>query len=65
MPLKLNGKSEYPGGSEDWKVVAEIAKNCVYFCPDVEEEQVADELRSCYNCKYRRWTRRSFTCLRE
>jgi hypothetical protein len=32
------------------------------FHPDVEEEQVADEDRSCYNCRYRRWTAASFVC---
>jgi hypothetical protein len=34
----------------------------VRFHPDVEEELIADEARSCYNCRYRRWTAVSFSC---
>ena len=28
------------------------------------DEWVADEIRSCYNCRARRWTAASFVCLR-
>jgi hypothetical protein len=28
----------------------------------VEEELVADDPRSCYNCRHRRWTAASFAC---
>ena len=56
------GEREFPGGKEDWAGAARIAAACASFRPDVEEEQVADEADSCYNCRYRRWTAASFTC---
>jgi hypothetical protein len=63
MSLNIrNGKKEFPGGKEDWPGAARAAEGCQSFLPDVEEEQVADAARSCYNCRYRRWTAASFTC---
>ncbi len=53
---------EYEGGKEDWVAVAHIALNCPGFKPDDEDEMVADEAVSCYNCRYRRWTIKSFVC---
>jgi hypothetical protein len=40
--------------------VEERAKD---FIPDVEEELIADDPRSCYNCRYRRWQADSVVCL--
>lgn len=56
------GEREYKGGKEDWAIVAEIAENCPSFIPDDEDEMVADEAFSCYNCRYRRWIAKSFVC---
>ncbi len=56
------GEREYPGGTEDWDGAAQQASRCGSFSPDVEEEWTADEERSCYNCRYRRWTAASFVC---
>ena len=50
-------------GSEDWEVAARQAAVCATFRPDVEEEQVADEAVSCYNCRYRRWAVDGIACL--
>lgn len=47
----------------NWSEAASEARNCNAFLDDVEEEMVADEPRSCYNCRYRRWTAYSFICL--
>lgn len=58
-----NGEKEFQGGNDDWPGAARMAAHCSAFSPDVEEERVADELRSCFNCRYRRWTAISFTCL--
>lgn len=55
---------EFAGGQEDWQGAAFLAATCPGFSFDVEEELVADDARSCYNCRYRRWTRVSFTCMR-
>jgi Leu/Phe-tRNA-protein transferase len=57
------GTREYARGQEDWAGAAALAADCSLFRPDVEEEWVADEVRSCYNCRYRRWTAHSFNCL--
>jgi len=50
-------------GLEDWSAAARFAENCATFIPDVEEEQIADDPRSCYNCRYRRWLADSVACL--
>ena len=60
--ISQNGVKEFQGGHEDWPAAAAMAAGCSSFRPDVEEELVADEARSCYNCRYRRWTAASFTC---
>lgn len=57
-----SGEKEFTGGSEDWSGAALAAAQCHFFRPDAEEEIVADEVISCYNCRYRRWTALSFTC---
>ena len=63
---KLNpkGEREFLAGKDNWKAAAEAAENCTAFKEDVEEEQAANQLRSCYNCGNRRWTRLSFVCCR-
>lgn len=50
-------------GLESWDLAAHFASGCPLFHLDVEEEWVADEAISCYNCRYRRWTPTSITCL--
>jgi len=60
--IDQNGQNEFAGGHEDWTGAAFIAASCVRFLPDVEEELVADDPRSCYNCRHRRWTASAFTC---
>jgi hypothetical protein len=52
-------------GRDDWGGAARIAASCPSFHPDEEDEQVADEPRSCFNCRYRRWTAASYTCCKE
>lgn len=58
------GEREFSGGKEDWETAARIAEACPGFKPDDEDEMVADEAVSCYNCRYRRWTMKSFICCR-
>ncbi len=52
----------FVGGKDDFRAAAKAAGNCQDFNPDVEEEIIADDRVSCYNCRYRRWTAVSFTC---
>lgn len=56
------GQVQFMGGKQDWLQVASIASNCPDFAPDYEEELLAEEEISCYNCRFRRWTEGSFTC---
>lgn len=60
--VRVGNGMEYQGGKEDWDKAAEIASLCSKFVEDDEDEQVAEERKSCYNCLYRRWTIKSFTC---
>lgn len=58
------GQREFEGGREDFARAANIACSCPEFAPDDEDEWAADQERSCYNCRARRWTPDSFICLR-
>ena len=58
------GEKEFTGGKNDLLKAAKTAKSCPNFKVDVEEEIVTDEQVSCYNCRYRRWSLKSFTCLK-
>lgn len=57
------GQKVFRWGNSQWAVVARIAEGCRHFTPDEEDEWVADEIRSCYNCRFRRWMAQSFACL--
>lgn len=56
------GAREFTGGRESFSAAVAAAIECKSFTLDVDEEIVADDERSCYNCRYRRWTATSFTC---
>lgn len=58
------GQVQFNGGRHDWVPAAGIAGNCPHFLLDDEDELVAEEERSCYNCRFRRWTDRSFICMK-
>jgi hypothetical protein len=58
------GEKEFKFGLEAWTQAAQAAQACAYFLADDEDEMIADEKRSCYNCSYRRWTVQAFICTR-
>lgn len=58
------GQAQFTGGRQDWLLAASIAGRCPNFILDYEEELIAEEEVSCYNCRYRRWTEGSFLCLK-
>lgn len=60
----VDDKKMFHGGKQDFKMAATAATGCYFFTLDYEEECVADEPRSCYNCRYRRWTNESFRCMK-
>jgi hypothetical protein len=57
-------KRVFSHGQESWLLAAETARRCPSFARDDEDETVCEEERSCYNCRYRRWTADSFECRR-
>ncbi|MBP7332387.1 MAG: hypothetical protein KBA08_08795 [Firmicutes bacterium] len=58
------GQAQFKGGRHDWPQASAIAAGCLHFSLDDEDELVAEEERSCYNCRYRRWTEHSFICMK-
>ena len=59
-----NGKAVFTGGKTAYDEAAAVAQTCPAFAEDCEEECTAEEARSCYNCRYRRWTKDSFVCMK-
>lgn len=62
--INNKGEKEFSKGKIGWEAAASAARNCEFFKCDIEEELVADECISCYNCRYRRWTAASFICVK-
>lgn len=64
MTLVFNqrGEREFAGTKDDWDAAARLAENCNDFMADDDEEMISDQLRSCFNCRFRRWTQTSFVC---
>jgi hypothetical protein len=59
-----DNKKVFCGGREDWEKAEAAAKSCSFFKEDADEELAADAPRTCYNCRYRRWTGESFVCIK-
>lgn len=59
-----DGNRYFLGGQEAYDEVMIIAKVCPHFVADYEEEWMAEDEISCYNCRYRRWTVDSFMCMK-
>lgn len=49
---------------DDWRQGHTTAQTCLQFQQDVEEEWVAEEMISCYNCRYRRWEQTGIQCMK-
>jgi hypothetical protein len=62
--VNRKGQKEFCHGLEAFNYAAEASLNCQNFRIDDEDEQVSDQEKSCYNCRYRRWTTDSFVCLK-
>jgi len=63
MKSAVRTSAECLFGVEDWHSAALHALGCTTFRGDVDEEQIADEAVSCYNCRYRRWLAEGISCL--
>ncbi|MGX9462182.1 hypothetical protein ACWXWU_13215 [Shewanella sp. A14] len=53
----------FKAGLGQYVAARTVAQQCDLFTADDEDEQIDDELRSCYNCQYRRWMMESFECV--
>ena len=53
----------FRAGLQQYSEARRAARLCIHFAPDDEDEQIDDDLHSCYNCQYRRWMVASFECL--
>lgn len=60
----INNKKTFKYGQDDYDFSRRAAEKCLLFKEDDEDEQVDSIIRSCYNCRYRRWTSSSFVCLK-
>ncbi len=58
------GKKRFLHGKDNYPVAAEAAMQCGSFICDDEDETVCDDEKSCYNCRYRRWTVDTFECMK-
>jgi len=59
----IEKKKNFIYGKENYKESRIAASSCINFKEDDEDEQVDTVLVSCYNCRYRRWTNKSFQCM--
>ena len=59
-----NGEKRFLHGRENYFAAAEAAAPCPLFVRDDEDETVCDDPKSCYNCRYRRWTADAFVCMK-
>jgi len=60
-----NGERHFLGGRGNYQLAEQAAVECGKFLADEEEEFAADEMVSCYNCRYRRWTPDGFMCMKK
>ena len=60
----LFGGKRFKHGQDSYGLAAETAGQCGAFVNDDEDETVTDDKRSCYDCRYRRWTADSFECMK-
>ncbi|MBW1901004.1 MAG: hypothetical protein JRJ20_05145 [Deltaproteobacteria bacterium] len=60
----LSGKKRFQFGKDNCLVAVGVALQCSSFTCDDDDETVCDDKRSCYNCRYRRWTSDSFECMK-
>lgn len=58
----MSDKNKLP--ADDWQGGHEIALSCSGFAQDVEEEWLAEEVISCYNCRYRRFIGAGIQCVK-
>ncbi len=61
----INDKKIFVYGRDNPQKAVEAAAECKHYSEDYDEECFYDDERSCYNCRYRRWTEKSFECMKK
>lgn len=51
--------------AEDMLASSEIAEQCPVYSIDDDDEDYCDGVRTCFNCRYRRWLVDGFQCMRD
>jgi hypothetical protein len=50
------------GDQQDLDAAARLALSCRVYRIDTDDEDFLDGVRSCFNCRYRRWLSNGFSC---
>lgn len=50
---------------EDFQATVILAQACAHYLTDLDEEVNWDNETTCYNCRYRRWTKYGFSCYKD
>ena len=59
-----NGKALFRQEESAEKKAAIAASVCAHFRRDYEEECFYEDEITCFNCRYRRWDREGFQCMK-
>lgn len=59
-----NGKALFRQTDRAEEKAALAASGCALFRRDYEEECFYEDEITCYNCRYRRWDREGFQCMK-
>lgn len=59
-----DGKKLFLHGDDQALLAKEAALTCPNFSRDCDDECFYEEEVSCYNCRYRRWIRMGFQCMK-
>ena len=64
----VNGQCRFIGFLEvqaDLDAAAVLARACASYRVDADDEDYLDGARSCFNCRYRRWLAKGFSCAKD
>lgn len=61
------GSSTFRGSvenEEDLLAASIIAETCTAYSVDEDDEDYCEGVRTCFNCRYRRWIEDGFSCVK-
>jgi len=62
--VRETGEAKCFLGDDSINATVVLATACPLYKEDVEEEIYVEGVLTCYNCRYRRWTRAGFSCFK-